>query len=192
MLLEKPQKDRIMNILKTYTVWHFAGHGVSDRKDPSQSRLILSDGEKNPLTVQELSSLNLRRAGPWLAYLSACSTGDNPTEGLYDESIHLMTACQIAGFRHVVGSLWEASDKYSSDVAQAFYRSIIAGGTLTDDGIAHALHKATLYLRGGGDPSKVDRKVTILGVSTLNSGSSEREAIRNDPFVWAGYVHVGP
>jgi hypothetical protein len=113
LAMETPYKDRVMGILGTYTIFHFAGHGQSHAVDPSKSCLILKDGQNNPLDVEHLMTLKLRSKAPWLAHLSARSTGENQVQNLRDEAIHLMTASQLAGFRHVVGSLWEVSDGYS-------------------------------------------------------------------------------
>ncbi len=60
---------------------HFAGHGESDLDDPSQSSLLLKDWKTNPLTVGDLRDCQLQDNPPFLAYLSACSTGaDRGTE----------------------------------------------------------------------------------------------------------------
>ncbi|PHH85693.1 hypothetical protein CDD83_61 [Cordyceps sp. RAO-2017] len=42
-------------------------------------------------------------APPFLAFLSACSTGAGDTARLADGAVHLVNALQLAGFRHVVG-----------------------------------------------------------------------------------------
>jgi CHAT domain-containing protein len=44
--------------------------------------------------------------GAKLAYLSACSTAENKIDQLADEVIHLASAFQVAGFRHVAGAMW--------------------------------------------------------------------------------------
>ncbi|KAK4228967.1 hypothetical protein QBC38DRAFT_453782 [Podospora fimiseda] len=64
---------------------------------------------------------------PFLAYLSACSTGSNKVEGLEDENLHLMTACQLAEFRHVIGTLWPVSDEHCVDVAKTVFSRVRAG-----------------------------------------------------------------
>jgi CHAT domain-containing protein len=53
------------------------------------------------------------------------STGE--TQGLYGESRHLVSACQLAGFQQVVGSLWEVSDMYSVDAAREVYEAVKDG-----------------------------------------------------------------
>src|SRR5262249_11296125 len=83
--LREPTKSAVMSHLRSCAVFHFAGHGTSDLQDPSESRLLLKDWKKDPLTVLDLIGLNLYERRPWLAYLSACSTGESQDDTLYDE-----------------------------------------------------------------------------------------------------------
>ncbi|KAF2189925.1 hypothetical protein K469DRAFT_519559, partial [Zopfia rhizophila CBS 207.26] len=64
----------------------------------------------------------------------------------FDESIHLISACQLAGFRHVTGTLWDVNDESCVDMAKTTYQEIIHGG-LTDESVCLGLHKATRKLR---------------------------------------------
>ena len=151
--LECVQPDRrttteIMPLLFNSTVFHFAGHGHTERQDPSKSHLLVGEGgEKEHITAADLMSINLRKSAPFLAYLSACGTGRVTDEKSYDESIHLVGAFQLAGFRHVVGTLWEVRDEVCVDMAQLFYQGIGSDGLTRDESICTALHKATLELR---------------------------------------------
>ena len=115
-VLHQPSKQEVLKVLPGCTIFHFAGHGESDAMDPSKSKLLLTDWQSDPLTVGDLTATQLHHEPPLLAYLSACSTAKNEVDQLLDEGIHLAGACQLAGFQHVVGSLWEVSDqfKYSS------------------------------------------------------------------------------
>jgi hypothetical protein len=47
-----------------------------------------------------------------------------------------MTACQLAGFWNVVGSLWETYDGYSLDAAREFYTVLGKAETIDDRTIA--------------------------------------------------------
>lgn len=98
-------KKDILGQLPKCKLFHFAGHGQSDPRNPSQSCLLLEDWETNPLTVGAVRDSRLQDNPPFLAYLSACSTGANKTVVLADEGIHLISAFQLAGFQHVVGTL---------------------------------------------------------------------------------------
>ena len=140
-------KADVLKELKRGKVLHFAGHGES-RPDPSESRLLLDDWTSSPLTVGDLRDSWLRQNPPFLAYLSACSTGANKGEGLSDEAIHLVSAFQLAGFRHVVGTLWEVSDWHCVEVAEMLYETLRDEG-MTDGAVSYGLHRAMRKLRDG-------------------------------------------
>jgi hypothetical protein len=140
------RKDEVMSHLPNCKMFHFAGHGHTDNIDPAQSSLLLEDWESNPLTVADLLEMNIRDRPPFLAYLSACGTGQIRDEKSLDESINLISACQIADFRHVIGTLWEVNDESCVDMAKVTYDEIMHGG-MTDESVYLGLHKATRELR---------------------------------------------
>jgi CHAT domain-containing protein len=103
-----------------------------------------------------------------LAFLSACTTA-RAGQRLPNEPIHLAGACQLAGFRHVVASLWEINDEYAADLGERFYTELehiaaTTGGRATA-AAARALHDATLAVREDGP--------------------------RFRPEYWAAYIHIG-
>ncbi|KAF1828367.1 hypothetical protein BDW02DRAFT_458414, partial [Decorospora gaudefroyi] len=122
------------------------GHGRSDPLDPSRSCLLLDDWEESPLTVGDLRDHKIQESSPFLGYLSACSTSANKVDRLVDEGIHLASAFQLAGFRHVIGTLWEVSDSHCVDVARVVYETIRAEG-MTDKAVCRGLHLAIKALR---------------------------------------------
>ncbi|KAH6871883.1 CHAT domain-containing protein [Thelonectria olida] len=101
----QPYNKEVLSALETCRVFHFAGHGDANEENPLQSLLLLKDWKQDPLTVGCLLGTNLSSKSPFLAYLSACGTGQIRHERSIDESIHLTGAFQLAGFRHVVGTL---------------------------------------------------------------------------------------
>jgi CHAT domain-containing protein len=133
---------------------HFACHGISDPTDPSKSGLVLqrfaSDGtlEQDHLSVYRISQLRLRHAQ--IAYLSACSTAENKSVKLRDEMIHIVSGFQVAGFPHVVGSLWPAGDEECVNVARFFYSSLFEHGGMPDirgRRVACTLQQAVMKIR---------------------------------------------
>jgi CHAT domain-containing protein len=118
---------------------HFACHGHSDLADPSSSHLVLADHQTQPLTVVDLARLRMDNAE--LAFLSACSTA-RPGVRLADEAIHLAAAFQLAGYRHVIGTLWPIGDQHAVDIADHIYTSIKTTGE-----VAVAVHSATRHMR---------------------------------------------
>ena len=145
--------DDVLEKMRTCDIFHFAGHGKSDPLNPSASCLLLNDWIVNPLTVEDLRNSRFQDSPPFLGYLSACSTSANNVDKLNEESIHLVSAFQLAGFRHVVGTLWEVSDSACVDVAKIFYDNI-RKEKMTDESISRGLHHAVRALR--------DRKVKEL------------------------------
>jgi hypothetical protein len=132
-----PQAIRrhVLDALSACRWAHFACRAHADNADPSGSHLILYD---QPLTVTDLLRTRVPRAH--LAYLSACSTARTST-ALAGEAIHPGAAFQIAGFRHVVATLWQVEDRTAAALARAFHASREAAG------VAHALHFATRAAR---------------------------------------------
>ncbi|KAH6702785.1 CHAT domain-containing protein [Leptodontidium sp. MPI-SDFR-AT-0119] len=177
------RKEECSKLLRTCKMFHFAGHGKLDQLEPSQSTLLLEDWEKSPLTMAQLRDSRLQENAPFLAYLSACSTGTSLDSRLFDECIHLVSGFQLAGFRHVIGTLWEVSDSHCVDVAKIFYKTICEH-SMTDFAICRGLHQAILALRGFqiGMQSKLRNAEYV---------SDEVNLQGENPMYWAPYVHFG-
>lgn len=162
--LESPTAARVIEELPIHHMIHFACHGVSDDKNPSSSHLLLS-GNSRPakLTVEMISNMNIKTAQ--IAYLSACSTGDNASEALADESIHIASGFQLAGFSHVLASLWESNDSACCAVAGEFYRILYdQRGDHGHRAVSNAFHHAVTKLRMG---------------------------LLKQPIKWASFIHTG-
>lgn len=187
-------------------VFHFAGHGHTDGHDPLRSLLFLEDGKENPLTVANLLEMNLREHSPFLAYLSACGTGRIKDKRFVDESIHLISACQLAGFRHVIGTLWEVNDELCVDMARITYEGM-RDGSMTDESVCQGLHNATRQLRDRwlNMPTNSAAKVEFPLEDETCGGSAGDGDRRHDrlprdimcdddetkPLHWVPYVHFG-
>lgn len=210
------RKDDVLRHLSLCETFHFAGHGMSDPSEPSKSSLYLDDWQSNPLTVGDLRELKLRETAPWLGYLSACSTGEIRAEKLVDETIHLVSAYQLAGFRHVVGTLWEVSDEYCVDMARAFYEDL-RGRDKTDFAVAKALHTAVRAIRDRsvadglprptGSPASqaasLDKVAFVTGdeysgprgdhdnITSGRAGTRRLPRTRGRTFHWVPYIHFG-
>ncbi|KAI9896028.1 hypothetical protein N3K66_009097 [Trichothecium roseum] len=181
------KKDIFIHIQKC-KIFHFAGHGQLDQVDPSLSKLLLDDWKTDPLTVGDIRDSRLQEDPPFLAYLSACSTSANKSTRLSDESVHLVSAFQLAGFRHVVGTLWEVSDRHCVDVARIFYETLREEG-LTDTAVSRGLHFATRALRD----AKVNQGKEARDAILLDHGSQMQEVQMQaaTDFFWVPYVHFG-
>ncbi|OJJ96663.1 hypothetical protein ASPACDRAFT_46834 [Aspergillus aculeatus ATCC 16872] len=126
--LAGPSADEILAQISTCELVHFACHGHSDPEDPADSHMLLKKRSSSGFVVDKLTVsqlLDQATSCAWIAYLSACSTAENRAEKLRDEGIHLTTGFLIAGFPHVIGSLWPASDQVCVYMAAFFYEALI-------------------------------------------------------------------
>ncbi|MBB5126402.1 CHAT domain-containing tetratricopeptide repeat protein [Streptomyces griseoloalbus] len=163
---ERATFERVMDALPRHPCVHFACHGVSEPADPSNGRLLVHDHATRPLTVREISRLELPAAR--LAVMSACETARGGGE-LADEAIHITSAFQLAGYAHAVGTLWPVHDAVAVRVTRLLYRELCTEGAdggpeLDDTRTAHALHQAVLRCRA---------------------------AFAASPSLWAAHVHAG-
>ena len=143
--LADPIRNTVLAALPGHHVAHFACHGYADWNDPASSRLILRDHHTTPLTVADVGALHLNGG---LAYLSACDTTITSPH-LADEAVHITGAFHLAGYQHVVGTLWSISDAMAHDITEDFYDDLTAGGTTPPQTSrsAQALHHAVRRLR---------------------------------------------
>jgi hypothetical protein len=137
---------------------HIASHGLTVMDQPSESHIVVHEGR---VTVRDLAGLRTRDGE--LAFLAACDTVRGAPQ-LADEAIHLGAALQLAGYRHVVGTLWSAADDVAARVVHEVYGALrpdVTGAGL----VPLALHAA------------------VRGV---------RDQYPDVPSLWSGYAHFGP
>ena len=173
-------KTNILEQLKECKIFHFAGHGKTSL-EPSLSQLLLEDWKASPLTVEVLRDSRLQDNPPFLAYLSACSTSATDIPFLADEGVHLVSTLQLAGFRHVVGTIWEVHDKYCVEVAKVLYETLAKEG-MTDIAVCRGLHRAQRALRDRHMEEGESRNARRLHKKTKGS---------LDNTYWIPYVHFG-
>jgi CHAT domain-containing protein len=103
-----------------------------------------------------------------MAYLSACSTAELSLGKHIDEAINLVNCFQVLGYRHVIGTIWSASDESAGRMASAFYTNISKESYREYSRLkaAQALHDAILEY------------------------AAECEG-EDGPLHWVPYVHVG-
>ncbi|KAF6804402.1 TPR domain-containing protein [Colletotrichum musicola] len=202
------QEDVLAALNHSCGVFHFAGHGATHMRDPMESQLLLEDWDERPLTVGSLLETNLVAKSPFLAYLSACGTSQILDNRVVDESIHLACAFQLAGFRHVIGTLWEVDDALCVHAAKMTYQALWDGG-MTDASVSEGLHHTMRRLRDGWVRSNgfhVGRHAGSIEADTKRAvldgqQASEEESMRATRTIaksesttplWVPYVHFGP
>lgn len=170
-VLEQPSVSEVLKGMENSDIVHFACHGSSDRIDPSRSHLLLQgtmlpetsdiaqlpsderDSWMGKLTVQSISESQAFGKAQ-IAYLSACSTAEVKAGQFADEALHIVSAFQVAGFGHVVGSLWSADDETCAQMARFFYEHLAKDKHgITNRSVAEALRNATIRIRYDRDAS---------------------------------------
>jgi tetratricopeptide (TPR) repeat protein len=142
-------REAVLHALATHDYVHFACHGDIDLAEPSAGGLCLEDGR---LTIAALSGRDLSPDVAQLAFLSACRTS-TPSPELPDETITMAAALQLAGFRHVIATMWAIADRLAPTIADEVYKALASGDGASADGdppAAYALHAATTKLRDKG------------------------------------------
>ncbi|KAF8811437.1 hypothetical protein BYT27DRAFT_7134005 [Phlegmacium glaucopus] len=153
LLLEdsKATRENVKVEMKSRSWAHFACHGVQDVDQPLESGLCLHDGRLELLEIMKEQIPNLD-----LAFLSACQTSKGDLK-LSEEVVHLAAGMLAAGYRGVVGTMWNISDMHGPAFATEFYEYLLREKEL--DGLdstqaAYALDYATRKVRerlGEGD-----------------------------------------
>lgn len=157
-------RDAVTQALPKHPWAHFSCHGSQDLREPDRGALHLHDG---PLRIPEIMRLQL--PSPAFAYLSACDTSRGGT-GIPDEAITLAAALQIAGYQHVIATLWQISGLTATEVAQRVYDQIVT----EHDGVHHIdATGAAAALRAA--------------VRAIRDESPELPAM-----YWAAFIHTGP
>ena len=148
----------------TYTVLHFAAHGVFDDVNPLYSRLLLateSESEDGFLEAREIMKLDLHAD---LAVLSACQTARGQV-GSGEGLIGMSWALFIAGTSTTVASQWKVDSTSTARLMIDFHRNLQSESRSSQASPAEALRRAAIKLMA--DPKY------------------------RHPFYWSGFVVVG-
>lgn len=167
--LDSPTVAAVLERLPQYHITHFACHGVSDRHNPSNSHLLLhaddlSSSGPGRLTAGAISAMHMHRAQ--IAYLSACCSADNAAVRLVNEGIHIASGFQLAGFSHVLATLWESNDAACRQVAREFYDGLFGSG------------------QGG-------REHRVVSAAFHHAVRKLRDENVEQPIRWASFIHSG-
>ena len=182
VLLDHGTSKQVMSELPLANFVHFACHGYSNPKDINESHLILHTApmtesqsedkshseDSGKLSVREIQTLKSPAAR--LAYLSACSGAESKSTRLADETIHLASAFQLAGFEHVIGTMWPTKDAACQKVAEEFYKNLFEGDR----------------------PDATGSGARVVPYLALHNAVQKlREENKEKPLIWAPFVHYG-
>ena len=182
VLLDHGTSKQVMSELPLANFVHFACHGYSNPKDINESHLILytdpvtesqsedksHSEDSGKLSVREIQTLKSPAAR--MAYLSACSGAESKSTRLADETIHLASAFQLAGFEHVIGTMWPTKDAACQKVAEEFYKNLFEGDR----------------------PDATGSGARVVPYLALHNAVQKlREENKEKPLIWAPFVHYG-
>ncbi|KAI4148274.1 MAG: hypothetical protein LQ340_005151 [Diploschistes diacapsis] len=195
-----PEKQAILANLPACQIFHFAGHGLASKKDPLQSSLLLQDWQSDRLTVLDIIQTDLYASRPFLAFLSACGTGEVRDHSLLDENIHLISAFQSAGFRHAIGTLWRVDDEAGMEIADTVYKEMI-DEKWSESSVCIGLHRAIKGMRDRWVNDRKESKTALRKISRRmdlsddddddDDDDEETGALDYKALFWVPYVHFG-
>ena len=148
MTLENQQVpyDRLLGALgQAQGVFHFTGHGLYNSRNPAQSCLFLTGGDRLTLAdiVHPDPELGYHDLSAYqLVFLAACETGVAGNQTITDDYVGLVSAFLKANASCVVSTLWRIESGSSLIFVSQFYQALLAGAPP-----AHALHKAQDFLK---------------------------------------------
>lgn len=131
--------------LKSYSIIHFATHGIVDENSPELSRIFLqttTEVEDGDLFAGEIYNLELNAD---LVTLSACQTGlgkISKGEGV----IGLSRALVYAGAKKIIVSFWSVADESTAQLMTGFYQNVLDQSSVN---YSRDLRKAKLELLNG-------------------------------------------
>ncbi|KAF5639370.1 TPR domain protein [Fusarium sp. NRRL 52700] len=167
--LSEPSPEKVLENLRRSHVIHFACHWYSDPLNPSQSYLQVRRGlppdvGEGKLTVELISS-NTTLDKAQVAFLSLYPPAEGDAKQSTDGGLGIISAFQLAGFKHVVASPSNTDGASHVHFTKSFYQAMKENGLgeNTDWLVAKALHDA---LRSARDHDA-------------------------DPRWWAPYIHSG-
>ena len=149
-----------------FQILHFATHGILNDAAPLYSHLVLSQGDKNEDGLLEAWELMETDLNAYLVVLSACETARGRV-GAGEGVIGLSWALFVAGSPTTVVSQWKVDSAGTSQLMQAFHKSLNAAS-----------------------PNQKMRisKAGALRVAALNLLKSTDY---RHPFYWAGFSVIG-
>ncbi|MDX8140631.1 CHAT domain-containing protein [Lentzea sp. BCCO 10_0061] len=132
---EAATKAGVLRELAAHDWAHFACHTRSDPFGRTASELVLQDGT---LSLPDISALSLDAE---LVFLASCGSAAGAFY-LADEAHHVASSFQLAGFTHVIATLWEIADGDATQFTATLY-GLLAMGMPPHE----AIHRVTRDLR---------------------------------------------
>jgi len=117
--------------IRSYDIFHFAGHADFDSDQPEKSGLRLWDG---CLSSQDILCMKDGAPMPSLIFSNACQsalTENWETKKEQSSSFFsLANTFLLSGVRHFVGSFWNIGDQNACEFATVFYQELFKGQSI--------------------------------------------------------------
>ncbi len=153
-------KNKFLENAPDAKILHLATHSEIDKTNPMLSKMYFTATEDSgELTASEVYNLNLNAD---LVVLSACSTGLGKTES-GDGVMSMARAFTYAGVSSAVMSLWQVSDRQTSELMVKFYEN----------------------LQKGQDKNEALRNAKLEYLASVHEPELQH------PYYWAGFVISG-
>lgn len=160
VLGEMATKSKFLEEAPDALVLHLATHSEIDKNNPMLSKMYFTAAEDSgELTASEVYNLDLNAD---LVVLSACSTGLGKNES-GDGVMSMARAFTYAGVSSAVMSLWQVSDRQTSELMVKFYEN----------------------LKKGQDKNEALRNAKLEYLASV------QEPELQHPYYWAGFVISG-
>lgn len=149
-------KARVVNALKTATVFHFAGHAVVHSARSMLSRLLLTDDSTvdGQLFAADIAAMRIPTR---VVLLSACETAEgapNPAAGIQG----LAGAFLSAGADTVIATHWPVADDTTARFFVEIHKHLAAGASPVT-----ALHRAQVRAIRDAESPRIWSAVTAIG-----------------------------
>ncbi|MEU4999997.1 CHAT domain-containing protein [Streptomyces sp. NPDC021622] len=132
---EAATKQAVLRELTEHSWAHFACHTQDGLLERTANSLVLQDGS---LSLPDITTLSLDAE---LVFLASSGSAAGPFH-LADEAHHVASSFQLAGFTHVIATLWEIADGDATEFTTNLY-GLLAEGVPP----AEAMHRVTRDLR---------------------------------------------
>jgi CHAT domain-containing protein len=157
------RRGRVLELLPSHSVFHFAGHAVFDPERPERSYLALaSDGPGSGGLLRAWEISGLRLSNVQVAVLSACSSL-SPRTSRTGAVAGLAYSFLRAGVPATVSTLWDVDDASTTELVVSFHRHLAAGVPAAE----------------------------ALRLAQAAALASPRAELRG-PQAWAGFIYTGP
>ena len=163
-----------------YGIVHLATHGKLVSGNPSDSFILLNNGEY--VTLRDIKNWKLPNVD--LVVLSACETALGEKLGNGIEIIGFGYQLQVAQARAAIASLWQVSDSGTNSLMNLFYEQLQKGERSYTAALGTAQQE---MIKIGKNDHDQNSRATL---STTNPANNQPVTFSH-PYYWAPFILIG-